>query len=46
MDGRDRSLDNLLGLGGQVLVIDAAGYWVRFVAHPVPATEQKPHGLD
>ena len=43
---RDPSLDNLLDLHGQVLVIDATGYWVRFVVHHVPVTEQKPHGLD
>lgn len=43
---RDPSLDTLLGLDGQVLVIDDAGYWVKFVVHQVPATEDKPHGLD
>jgi hypothetical protein len=46
MPSRDTSLDNLLDLHGQVLVIDAAGYWVRFVVHQVPVTAQKPHGLD
>jgi hypothetical protein len=46
MPSRDASLDNLLDLNGQVLVIDAAGYWVRFVVHQVPVTAQKPHGLD
>ena len=43
---RDPSLDNLLDLHGQVLVIDATGYWVRFVVRHVPVTEEKPHGLD
>ena len=43
---RDPSLDNLLDLHGQVLVIDATGYWVRFVVNYAPVTEQKPHGLD
>ena len=43
---RDPSLDNLLDLHDQVLVIDAAGYWVRFIVHQVPVTAQKPHGLD
>lgn len=43
---RDPSLDTLLDLNGQVLVIDEAGYWVKFVVHQVPATEDKPHGLD
>lgn len=41
MPSRDASLDNLLDLNGQVLVIDAAGYWVRFVVHQVPVTAQK-----
>jgi hypothetical protein len=44
--GRDHSLDTLLDLDGQVMVIDAAGYWVRFVVHQVPVTAEKPHGLD
>ena len=46
MTRRDHSLDTLLDLHGQVLVIDEAGYWVRFVVHQVPATPSKPHGLD
>jgi hypothetical protein len=46
MTRRDPSLDNLLDLNGQVLVIDEAGYWVRFIVHEVPASAQKPHGLD
>lgn len=46
MQQRDAALDSLLELDGQVLVIDAAGYWVRFVVTKVPATAQKPHGLD
>src|SRR5271166_128293 len=44
---RDPSLDALLGLDGQVFVIDPeAGHWVRFVVRLVPATAAKPHGLD
>jgi hypothetical protein len=43
---RDSSLDTLLELNGQVLVIDEAGYWVKFVVHEVPASANKPHGLD
>ena len=46
MTRRDRSLDALLDLHGQVLVIDEAGYWVRFVVRQVPTTPSKPHGLD
>ena len=44
---RDASLDTLLDLDGQVLVVDPEGrHWVRFAARRVTATEAKPHGLD
>ncbi len=44
---RDPSLDALLDLDGQVLVIDPETRpWVRFVVRRVTATEVKPHGLD
>lgn len=43
---RDPTLDALLDLNGQVLVIDDAGYWVKFVVTAVPVTAEKPHGLD
>ncbi len=46
MTHRDSSLDTLLDLNGQVLVIDEAGYWVKFAVHKVPASTSKPHGLD
>jgi hypothetical protein len=46
MTRRDASLDTLLDLNGQVLVIDDDGYWVKFVVHQVPASGDKPHGLD
>ena len=46
MARRDFSLDTLLDLDGQVLVIDAVGYWVKFVVNQVPATADRPHGLD
>ncbi len=47
MTRRDASLDTLLDLDGQVLVVDIGGqYWVRFVVHRVPVIEGKPHGLD
>lgn len=46
MTQRDHSLDTLLDLNGQVLVIDAAGYWVRLAVTQVPASPEKPHGLD
>jgi hypothetical protein len=44
---RDPSLDTLLELDGQVLVVDPeSDHWVRFAVRRVPATEAKPHGLD
>jgi hypothetical protein len=43
---RDPTLDSLLELDGQVLVIDERGYWVRFVVNSVPPIDRKPHGLD
>lgn len=43
----DPSLDLLLDLDGQVLVIDPeGGHWVRFVVTRVPASKERPHGLD
>ena len=44
---RDASLDALLDLDGQVLVIDPDGrHLVRFVVRRVPASAARPHGLD
>ncbi len=44
---RDSSLDVLLDLDGQVLVVDPdGGHWVRFVVTRVVASPAKPHGLD
>ncbi len=44
---RDPSLDSLLDLSGQILVIDPAGeHWVRFRVNRVPPNDEKPHGLD
>ncbi|MYH31522.1 MAG: hypothetical protein F4137_22410 [Acidobacteria bacterium] len=43
----DPSLDTLLDLDGQVLVVDAqGGHWVRFRAKRVPPTPERPHGID
>ena len=43
---RDPSLDTLLALDGEVLVIDPAGRcWVRFRVKRVPPTPDRPHGL-
>jgi Family of unknown function (DUF6516) len=44
---RDTSLDILLDLHGQLLVVDEkGGHWVKFVVRRVPVTSQRPHGLD
>lgn len=44
---RDESLDALLDLDGQVLVVDPeTNHWVRFTVRRVPVSEAKPHGLD
>jgi Family of unknown function (DUF6516) len=44
---RDPTLDVLLDLDGQVLVVDPeGGHWVRFVVTPVPVSPEKPHGID
>lgn len=44
---RDPALDALRDLDGQVLVVDPeGGHWVKFVVTAVPATLEKPHGLD
>ncbi len=43
----DPSLDDLLLLNGQIMVVDpTGGHWVKFVVRRVPATPAKPHGLD
>ena len=43
----DPTLDLLLDLDGQVLVVDPnGGHWVRFVVTRVPVTPEKPHGID
>ncbi len=43
----DPTLDVLLDLDGQVLVVDPeGGHWVRFVVTRVPVSPEKPHGID
>jgi hypothetical protein len=43
---RDRSLDTLLDLDGQVFVVDPDGkYWVKFSIKRVDPTPERPHGL-
>ncbi|MGA2570821.1 MAG: DUF6516 family protein [Terracidiphilus sp.] len=47
MQTRDPAFATLLDLNGITLVVDPEGrYWVRFVVNQVPATPEKPHGLD
>ena len=44
---RDPTLDVLLDLDGQVLVVDRkGGHWVRFAVTCVPVSSEKPHGID
>jgi hypothetical protein len=44
---RDPTLDALLELDRQVLVVDPeGGHWVRFVVTRVPVSPEKPHGID
>ena len=43
----DPTLDTLLDLDGQVLVVDpTGGHWVRFVVTLVPPSPERPHGID
>jgi hypothetical protein len=47
MERQDATLDALLHLDGQVLVVDAdGGHWVRFIVTRVAASSEKPHGID
>lgn len=47
MAPRDPTLDVLLDLDGQVLVVDpAGGHWVQFTVTRVPVSPEKPHGID
>jgi len=42
----DHSLDLLLELDGQILVIDPAGkHWVKFTVKKIAPSTEKPHGL-
>lgn len=46
MAPRDPTLDVLLDLDGQVLVVDpAGGHWVGFVVRRVEASPERPHGF-
>lgn len=43
---RDPCSDTLLDLDGQVIVVNDEGYHYRFRVKVVPASPEKPHGLD
>jgi hypothetical protein len=43
---RDTSFDTLLDLDGSLMVLDDAGYWVKFAVRRVRVAEERPHGLD
>jgi hypothetical protein len=42
---RDRSLDALLDLDDEVIVVADGPYWVKFVVKRVPVSKERPHGL-
>jgi hypothetical protein len=42
----DPSLDVLLDLDGQQFTIEPSGYSVKFVVRKVPATPERPHGIN
>jgi hypothetical protein len=47
MQRHDPVLNTLLDLNDLTFVVDpVGGHWVRFVVTRVPATPEKPHGLD
>jgi len=47
VEKRDETLDTLLDLDGQILVLDEKGdYWVKFRVRRVGSTAERPHGLD
>jgi hypothetical protein len=44
---REPTLDLLIDLDGQVLMVDpAGGHWVRLVVARLPVSPETPHGLD
>jgi len=43
---RDRSLDTLLDLDGQIFVVDPNGkHWVKFTVQRVDPSPERPHGV-
>ena len=44
---QDHSLDTLLELDGQILVVDSSGkYWVKFIVKKVEPSSERSHGLN
>ena len=43
---RESSLDTLIQMHGDTYVINDRGYWVKFVIQKVPASRERPHGLN
>ena len=42
---RNRSLETLLDLNGEVIVVADGPYWTKFVVKRVPVSKERPHGL-
>ena len=42
---QDRTLEHLLGLHGDIYVIDDQGHWVKFEVHRVAVDPERPHGI-
>jgi hypothetical protein len=42
---RDRSLDTLLDLNDEVIVVGDGPYWTKFIIKRVPVSKERPHGL-
>jgi len=43
---KDRGLDTLLELDGQIMVVDSTGkHWVKFIVKKVDPSPERPHGL-
>jgi hypothetical protein len=42
---RDKSLDTLLDLNGEVILVGEGPYWTKFVVKQVPVSKERPHGL-
>jgi hypothetical protein len=45
VEGEDYTLDRLLELADEILVVHGDGYWVKFDVKVVEKTPERPHGL-